>query len=82
MTYVFAASVIYPWLIVRIGFVLSTILYSFTLMKLFKTKTSISLFISASVAIGLFLFFVKVLEAFVPSGAWMDYAIEMFTEEK
>lgn len=57
MTYVFAASVIYPWLIVRIGFVLSTILYSFTLMKLFKTKTSISLFISASVAIGLFSLF-------------------------
>lgn len=80
MTYVFLFSIAYPWFIVRIGFGLATMLYVGVLMRLFKTRTLVCLVLAPLVAFGLHLFFVQVLQAYVPEGAWLNAVIEYFTD--
>lgn len=80
MTYVFIISIAYPWFIVRIGFMLATLLYVGILMRLFKTNIIACFILAGLVAFGLHLFFVKVLQAYVPEGAWLDLVVEYFTD--
>ena len=80
MTGVFIFSTAYPWFIVRIGFGLATMLYVGILMRLFKTGIIICLVLAPLVAFGLHLFFVQVLQAYVPEGAWLNTVIEYFTD--
>jgi hypothetical protein len=72
MTYVFIFSIAYPWFIVKMGFLLSTGVYVFILMKLFRTKTITSVILSSITAFVLYFFFIKVLEAYVPPGVWLE----------
>lgn len=76
MVYVFIFSIAYPWFIVKMGFLLSTGIYVFILMKLFRTKTLSSLVLSCITAFGLYFFFIKVLEAYVPPGEWLEGILE------
>ena len=80
MAYVFVISIAYPWFIVRIGFVLATLLYVGILMRLFKTNIIVCFILAGLVAFGLHLFFVNVLQAYVPEGAWLDFVVEYFTD--
>ena len=76
MTYVFIFSILYPWFMVRAGFLLATGAYVFLLMKLFRTKTVTSAVLSIITALGLHFFFIKVLEAYVPPGVWLEGIFE------
>ncbi len=76
MTGVFIFSIVYPWFMVRAGFLLSTGVYVFLLMKLFRTKTVTSVVLSLITALGLYFFFIKVLEAYVPPGVWLEGILE------
>jgi hypothetical protein len=80
MTYVFILSIAYPWFIVRIGFMPATLLYVGILMRLFKTDIITCLVLAGLVAFGLHLFFVQVLQAYVPEGAWLESVMEYFTD--
>jgi hypothetical protein len=80
MTYVFLFSIAYPWFIVRIGFGLATMLYVSILMRIFKTNTIACIVLGTLVAFGLHLFFVGVLQAYVPEGAWLNAVMEYFTD--
>ena len=80
MTYVFLCSIAYPWLIVRIGFGLATMLYVAVLMRIFKTRILTCIVLGTLVAIGLYLFFVQVLQAYVPEGAWLNAVMDYFTD--
>lgn len=72
MTYIFLASIAYPWFIVKAGFLPATLAYVFVLMKLFRSKTLISIILSSIVASTLYFFFIKVLQAYVPPGIWLE----------
>lgn len=76
IVYVFISSIVYPWFIVKMGFLLSTGVYVFILMKLFRTKTITSVILSSITAFGLYFFFIKVLEAYVPPGVWLEGILE------
>ncbi len=80
MTYVFLFSIAYPWFIVRLGFGLATMLYVAILMRIFKTGTLACIVLGTLVAFGLHLFFVQVLQAYVPEGAWLNAVMEYFTD--
>jgi hypothetical protein len=80
LTYVFIISIAYPWFIVRIGFMLATLLYVGILMRLFKTNIITCFVLAGLVAFGLHLFFVQVLQAYVPEGAWLESVVEYFTD--
>jgi hypothetical protein len=79
MTYVFLFSIAYPWFIVRIGFGLATMLYVAILMRIFKTGPIVCIVLGSLVAFGLHLFFVQVLQAYMPEGAWLNAVMEYFT---
>ncbi len=76
IVYVFISSIVYPWFIVKMGFLLSTGVYVFILMKLFRTKTITSVILSSITAFGLYFFFIKVLKAYVPPGVWLEGILE------
>jgi putative tricarboxylic transport membrane protein len=67
-TYIFVLSVIYPAVIVLIGFLTATIAYIFFLMKLLRTKTLISLAYSVILGGGLYFIFATILEVYLPVG--------------
>jgi hypothetical protein len=68
-----ALSVVYPWFIIKIGFVIATTIYVFLLMKLFQTRAIAAVLYALTVAVGLYIVFVHVLEAYVPPGAWLEW---------
>ena len=72
MTLVIVFSVCYPWLIIRAGFMAATAVYAFILMRLFKTRVLPSILLSIFVAVALYLFFAQLLQAYVPTGTWLE----------
>lgn len=76
MTYIFLASIAYPWFIVRAGFLLATLAYVFVLMKLFRSKTLMSIILSSIIAFTIYFFFIKVLQAYVPPGIWLESILD------
>ncbi|MBW1698425.1 MAG: tripartite tricarboxylate transporter TctB family protein [Deltaproteobacteria bacterium] len=80
MSYVFVISIVYPWFIVRIGFVLATLLYTGILVRIFRTNILACFILATLVAFGLYLFYVRALEAYVPEGIWIGYLMDVFFE--
>lgn len=72
MVWMIAASIIYPWLIIKLGFLIATTIYVFLLMKLFKAPLTIAGPYAVTVATGLYVVFVYILEAYVPPGTWLE----------
>ena len=72
MSLVIVFSILYPWLIIRAGFVIATAVYSFVLMRLFNTRALPSAVLSTFMAVALYLFFARLLEAYVPAGIWLE----------
>jgi len=72
MTYTIFLSVIYPWFILKIGFLFSTLLYVFLLTKLYRTKTVASVAFSLIVTGVVYGFFILALDAYVPPGKWLQ----------
>lgn len=72
LTYTIFLSMIYPWFILKIGFLVSTLLFVFLLTKLYRTKTVISVVFSIIVTGIVYGFFILALDAYVPSGEWLQ----------
>ena len=75
-SYIFVFTILYPLLIVRAGFLMSTIAYTFVLMKLFRTNSLVSLLFSSILGIGLYLLFAQILNVFVLPGIWVEKILE------
>jgi hypothetical protein len=71
-TYVLILSAVYPFLIVRVGFILATIAYIFIIMSLLKTKIYVSISYSCILAISLYYAFAKILGVVVYRGVWVE----------
>ncbi|MBM9606426.1 tripartite tricarboxylate transporter TctB family protein [Desulfopila inferna] len=68
---VMVLSAIYPYFIIKIGFIAATAGYMFILMKIFKLPVLSSAAISILVAFLLNFTFVHLLQATVPEGEWL-----------
>jgi hypothetical protein len=71
MAWVFAFTFLYPWLLLKAGFLLSTAAYVFALMKLLGAKTLIGVVFSCVLTGVIYLFFVLLVQAYVPPGEWV-----------
>lgn len=71
-TRMIALSVIYPWFIIKIGFLIATAIYVFLLMRLFQARAVIAVPYAVVVASGIYVVFVYILEAYVPPGIWLE----------
>jgi hypothetical protein len=71
MGWVFGLTLAYPWLMLRAGFALSTAAYAFTLMKLLGAGTWIAIGVSCVLTAVIYLFFVLLVQAYVPPGEWI-----------
>ncbi len=76
VTRVIALSIVYPWFIIKGGFLIATTIYVFVLMRLFQTRAIMAVPYALTVAAGLYIVFVYVLEAYVPPGAWLEWLEE------
>lgn len=65
-------SIMYPWLIVRIGFLISTIVYLFLLFMVLRVKKIKSIFLAIFVSIFIYILFFKILVGYIPLGTWFD----------
>jgi len=65
-------SIIYPWLIVRIGFLISTTVYLFLLFMVFRVKKIKGIFLAIFVSIFIYILFFKILNGYIPSGTLFD----------
>jgi hypothetical protein len=69
---VLALSLAYPWLILKLGFLLATWLLSFLVVAAFRTPWRKTLLISVGVSVGVYIFFVTIIGAQVVGGEWFD----------
>ena len=76
MVWVFAYTIIYPWLMLKAGFLLSTITYVFALMKLLGARTVMGVVLSCVMTGMIYLFFVLVVQAYVPPGEWVTSLLD------
>ncbi len=75
MTFIFILAFLYPWFITRIGFLISTALYSFTLMKVLKAGTFQSALFSSLLSVFLYFGFFYLLDAYLAPGIWVDISL-------
>jgi hypothetical protein len=76
MAWVFAFTIGYPWVMLKAGFLLSTIIYVFALMKLLGAKTLMGVVLSCVMTGMIYLFFVRVVQAYVPPGEWVTSLLD------
>jgi len=65
-------SIIYPWLIMQIGFLISTTVYLFLLFIVFRVKKLKSIFLAIFVSIIVYILFFKILDGYILPGTWFD----------
>jgi hypothetical protein len=71
IAWVFVFTIIYPWVMLKAGFLLSTVAYVFALMKLLGVKTLMGAVLSCVITGSIYLFFVLLVQAYVPPGEWV-----------
>jgi len=76
MAWVFAFTIGYPWVMLKAGFLLSTIIYVFALMKLLGARTVMGVVLSCVMTGMIYLFFVLVVQAYVPPGEWVTSLLD------
>lgn len=65
-------SVLYPLVMLKIGFLLSTAVFAFVLMQMFEQKLWVSISLSIGLGVGLHYFFANLLNVRVIPGQWFD----------
>ena len=70
--FVIIFSIMYPWLIVRIGFLISTTVYLFLLSMVLRVKKIKGIFLAIFVSIIVYILFFKILDGYIPSGTLFD----------
>lgn len=65
-------SFIYPWFIIRIGFLISTSVYLFSLFMVFGVKKLKGIFLAVLVSSIVYILFFKILAGYIPPGVWFD----------
>jgi hypothetical protein len=78
--YVVAFSIAFPFAILELGLVVGSILYTFALMKLYKTSPLTSIVTSCAIGIGLYVFFVVLIGANAPPGRLTGAVLERLFE--
>ena len=78
--YVVAFSIAFAFAILELGLVVATILYTFALMKLYRTSSLTSIVASCATGIGVYVFFVVLIGAFAPPGRLTAAVLERLFE--
>lgn len=71
-------SLVYPMAIIRIGFILSTVVFITLLAMVFRARAWASLLVGVVVAVLFYFLFAEVLNVRVPEGAWFDIRSLLF----
>lgn len=77
---VVAFSIAFPFAILELGLVVGSILYTFALMKLYRTSWLTSIVTSFAIGISLHIFFVVLIGAFAPPGRLTEAVLERLLE--
>jgi hypothetical protein len=73
LIYVIILSVAYPWVILKVGFVIATMVYIIALMKLYKNTRTVTCLLYSIIVTGVvYGFFVLALDAYIPPGEWLQ----------
>ena len=70
--YIIALSALYPFFIVRLGFLISTIVFLFVVLKVFKVKFLTAAVYSLVLGYGVYYIFAEVLRGYIPPGMWLS----------
>lgn len=70
--YVIGLSAVYPLLVVRIGFFLSTIVFLFAILKTYKVQSLRAGAYSLALGYGVYYCFAEILRAYIPTGVWLS----------
>ena len=70
--YIVILSALYPFFIVRLGFMISTIVFLFVVLKVFKVKFLPAAVYSLVLGYGVYYVFAEVLRAYIPPGMWLS----------
>jgi hypothetical protein len=70
--YTVILAIIYPYTILKIGFTISSIVFVFIIMRIYKSPLLKAAFFSLLAGLVLYYAFAKLLGAYVPTGEWIE----------